>query len=351
MTEPHAPSGYAWRVTRGARSLAIETLGDTLDLSAWSRAVGAPARIETTIRPPGSKSLTNRAMLLAMLGPGVSVLRHALVDADDAVRMRDAIGRLGAVVEHADDDAVRVRGVNARPRVDPGRDTLDLGNAGTATRFLAASCVLADRPVTITGNARMRQRPIGELTGLLERLGCAVAHEGAPGCVPIRITPPATPPGGMTLEIPPTQSSQFVSALLLVAPFLDGGLTLSMAGGVTSASYVRMTIALLDRLGVRVQHSEDMHHVRVSGGIDPFDLEIEPDASGATYWWSAGALMPGSTVRVAGFGDDPIQGDARFPELLGRMGCAVERDAGGIACRGSRPPSPSCATCATCPTP
>jgi len=317
--------------------LSIDALGETLDLGAWGRP-GASGGV--SIRPPGSKSLTNRAVLLAMLAPGVSTLRHALLDADDAVRMRDAAARLGVGVETPGAGTLVIRGSRGRLRVDPSRDTIDLNNAGTATRFLSAACMLADRPVTVTGNERMRRRPIGQLAQILRSLGCGVEHMERDGCVPIRITPPEALPEGAGVEVPRTESSQFVSALMLVAPVLPGGMTITMPQGVTSESYVRMTIRLLDTIGVRVRHSEDLRVVRIDEGLGAFDLEVEPDASGATYWWAAGALIPGGQVRVEGFArrDDPLQGDARFPGLLERMGCRVDETARGVACLGSDTP-------------
>jgi len=174
--------------------LSIDALGGTLDLGAWGRP--DPGADEIRIRPPGSKSLTNRAVLLAMLAPGVSTLRHALAGADDAVRMRAAAAQLGARIETPGPGTLVIHGTAGRPRVDPERDTIDLNNAGTATRFLSAACMLADRAVTVTGNERMRQRPIGQLAAVLRSLGCGVAHLDRDGCVPIRITPPETRPEG-----------------------------------------------------------------------------------------------------------------------------------------------------------
>jgi 3-phosphoshikimate 1-carboxyvinyltransferase len=321
-------------------NLALDGLGDTLDLPKWSRAI-SKGTLDVTIRPPGSKSLTNRALLLAAIAPGTSTITHALTSADDAQRMLAAIEQLGASVSRPNDHTLTIQGTSGVLNVDPENDVVDLNNAGTATRFLSAAALLADHPLTITGNERMRQRPIRELGDLLESLGAHVDYLDNPNCPPIRITPPAAL-STTKLEIAPTQSSQFVSALMLVAPMLDSGLTLSFPDGLTSASYVRMTIALLDQLGVRVQHTGDLDLVRVSGGIQPFTLEIEPDASGATYWWAAGALLPSAIVRVQGLPlvDDPLQGDALFPLLLERMGCTLVTERDTLAVKGTRDLSP-----------
>ena len=314
----------------------LPDLPDPLALPRWTRRPGA-APLDAVIRPPGSKSLTNRAILLAALAEGESTITGALLGADDAERMIAAVRTLGATVEREDDGTLRVVGAGGRWRTPDAGVTLDLGNAGTATRFLCAAALCSPAPITIDGNDRMRARPIGELTELLARLGATVEHLGAPGCPPVRIT---APPGGVTLteplEIGQTRSSQFVSALLLVGPFLAGGLTVRMTGEITSASYVRMTVELLDRVGADVRASDDMRVLRVLPGLDGFALDVEPDASGAAYWWAAGALLPGHRVGVSGLPPESNQGDAHLPELLGRMGAWVERDGSTVRVRGPR---------------
>jgi 3-phosphoshikimate 1-carboxyvinyltransferase len=315
--------------------LSIDSLPEQLSLPKWSRGAGRPS-LDVTIRPPGSKSLTNRALLLAAIGPGESKINHPLIEADDAQRMLAAIQQLGATVEH-DEDSVRITGTNGKLVVDPSNNTINLNNAGTATRFLAAATLLADGPLTITGNERMQQRPIRELGDLLTTLGARVEYLKDNSCPPIRITPPddlSSIP--TTVEIQPTQSSQFVSALMLVAPMLPNGLTITQPNGITSESYVRMTLELLDHLGVQTQHSGDLSVIRISPGMDRFVLDIEPDASGATYWWAAGALLPNSLVRVQGIDQSKSQqGDARFPELLEQMGSTIVTSSDTIACRGT----------------
>jgi 3-phosphoshikimate 1-carboxyvinyltransferase len=300
-----------------------------------------------SIRVPGSKSLTNRALLLAGLASGESVLRGALVDADDARRMVDALRVLGAgVTVDETQREVRVLGVGGRWRVPAEGVTLNLNNAGTATRFLAASVLASPAPITIDGNARMRERPIRELTDVLHALGCGVEFLGNPNCPPVRLTPPRVGDAGAGLraQFGTTQSGQFISALLLLGPFLaEGrGITLRLTGEVTSASYVRMTLGLLARLGASVQTSEDLSLIRVSaergasagegpGGMLPagFELSIEPDASSATYFAGAAALVPGLAVRLEGLGARSLQGDAMFAQALARMGVPVafEEDA------------------------
>lgn len=295
----------------------------------------APAPIAVRVRPPGSKSLTNRALLLAALADGESTLTGALVDADDAQRMLAAVQTLGAKVA-VDGTIVRITGVGGRWKVPAEGVTVDLNNAGTATRFLAASVLASSAPITVTGNARMQQRPIGELIETLGRLGVKAEYLGTPGCPPVRLTPPATAAGeaSRSVEIPTTQSSQFISALLLVAAAIPGGLTVRLTGEITSASYIRMTIGQLDQLGVPVKCSDDLSVIRVTppdGGLRRFTTDIEPDASAACFWWAAGALRPDRRIFVGGIPERSLQGDAGFPDLLATMGCTVRREGSSVA--------------------
>ncbi len=318
-------------------NLTPAALPEQLPLPAWHREPGK-APLDLTVRPPGSKSITNRALLLAALCEGTSTLRHALIDADDAQRMLEAIAQLGAIVDQSDPTKLKITGTTGTWKIDPSNATnsiINLNNAGTATRFLTASALLANAPLTITGNARMQQRPIGQLADLLEQLGATIEYLKADGCPPVRITPP-TQLATNQITIGPTESSQFITALMLVAVFLDDALTISMPDGTTSASYVRMTIDLLDHLGVRIQHAENLSVIKIKPGLAAFDLNIEPDASGATYWWAAGALLPKATIRVEGFNLDSqsTQGDAQFPTLLEQMGCTLVTANNTLACKG-----------------
>ncbi|HEX8877337.1 MAG TPA: 3-phosphoshikimate 1-carboxyvinyltransferase [Phycisphaerales bacterium] len=290
------------------------------------------------LRTPGSKSLTNRALLLAALAEGESTLRCPLLDADDAQRMRAALETLGVQLSTArevDDDVLRVRGVAGAWKTT-GEVTVNLNNAGTATRFLAAAALLGAgsgaAPIVIDGNARMRERPIRELAQVLAQIGAKVEYAGREGYPPLRIHPlPERKGPGTVLEIPTTQSSQFISAILMIAPWLAGGLTIRLTGEITSPTYIEMTIGLLQQVGALVKTSEDLRVIRVgppapqSLGLKAFDYDVEPDASGATYFWAAAAINPGSQACVNGLSHRSLQGDADFPSLLARMGAAIEQ--------------------------
>lgn len=279
-------------------------------------------------RPPGSKSETNRAVILAALAHGTSVLRGALTGADDAEVALAAIRALGARVEVAG-DTLTIEGVGGRWPVGEKGVTLDLHNSGTSTRFLAAAAMLADGPVTLTGNARMQERPIGELAEALHTLGAHIEWHGTHGCPPMTIVPPAGGlPRDVELSFDSPASSQFVTALLMLGPWVTGGITVRITGQVTSSPYLTMTLDLLDRAGATVRSTDDLRLMRVSPGerlgLEAFELDIEPDASGATYLWTAAAIVPGARVKVAGLGMGAIQGDARYAGLLERMGATIE---------------------------
>ncbi len=318
----------------------LDSLPDPLPMVPIAAGHGS-APFDLTIVPPGSKSLTNRAVLLAALTEGNSTIRGALTDAQDAQYMLGAIEALGATIEHAPppsrlDSTIRITGVGGHwtPKGDSRQVDLDLGNAGTATRFLAAASCFSPKPVVIDGNLRMRERPLGTLTDALPHLGVTVEHLGNSGYPPVRLHPSLSGvPDEAMISLGKTASSQFVSALLLCGPWFPNALTIELTSSITSRSYIEMTVGLLDRLGASVRLAEDLKVIRVGPaehraargqtGIDPFDYAVEPDASGATYFWAAAGLITGARCRVRGIGRDSLQGDADFPEVLARMGITL----------------------------
>ncbi len=309
---------------------------------------------EVAITPPGSKSETNRAVILAALTRGTSTIRNALTNADDAHRALEAVRTLGAQAT-VDGSTVSITGVDGSWNIPASGVTVDLNNAGTATRFLTAAALLSSGPVTVTGNARMRQRPIGQLAEALRDLGAVIEHHEAPGCPPLTVTPPAEPLRAPTVTIGTPDSSQFVSALLMIGPWIAGGMTVRITGEVTSAPYLAMTIDMLERAGAQVHASGDLRTLRCAPpapdatGLDAFEFDIEPDASGATYFWTAAAITPGARARVPGLTDRSIQGDVGYAALLERMGCRVDRDESGITVTGPVKLSPILADLGTMP--
>ncbi len=283
-----------------------------------------PRAFDAAITPPGSKSIANRALVLALLDAGETTLVNVPEDADDIAVTLGALPALGAHIERLAPGRFRVAGVAGKPR---GGASLDLHNAGTATRFLAAVALLSPEPTTIDGDARMRQRPIGELADALRALGASVEFLGAPGFPPVRIAGPAVPRRiPASIMFGRTQSSQFISAIMLVAPFLPGGLDVRTGDNPTSAPYIAMTRRMVERF-------------RPSAGSPgaPRTFTIEPDASGATYFWAAAAITPGARCRVPGLTREGLQGDVRFVETLARMGACVDYEQ--IAVTVSSPPA------------
>ena len=326
--------------------LAIPTLASI----AGGGSGGGKVRFDATIMPPGSKSLTNRALLMAALADGDSIIRRPLLDADDAQRMLEALKQLGiaweiTATDHKGAHTLVVHGCGGA--ITPRKDepVLNLNNAGTATRFLTAACCLADRPIVIDGNSRMRQRPIGELVDMLIELGAEVEELGEEGCVPLRVSGGEGFVGG-ELPVGATLSSQYLSALLMVGPWLSEGLTLIFVEEPTSRSYVDMTVGLMGIAGAEVLRGEVevededgevgvLEVLRVEpGGHGALEYEVEPDASGATYLWGVAALFEGCRVRVPGMRFNSLQADARFPFVLKQMGASMEYSGGSGDVRG-----------------
>ncbi|MCA9281919.1 MAG: 3-phosphoshikimate 1-carboxyvinyltransferase [Phycisphaerales bacterium] len=297
--------------------------------------IDAPARV--AICPPGSKSITNRVLLLAALSRGTSIIQNALTDADDAQRMLTAIDTLGARVTQAPDGSLHIKGVAGRWKQPNAPARLNLGNAGTATRFLTAATLLADPdrpPLTIDGNERMRQRPIAELVDALRSIGARIDYQHNDGFPPLTVHP-LLDPSASEVSFARTASGQYISAMMLLAPFLPDGLTTRFNEAPTSAAYIDMTLAVLRECGVNITGSPPDDVTIEPGGIEPFEFEVEPDASGAVPFWCAAALTKGLTVRTPGIRFTSSQSDARVPMVLRQIGASIEYDAGGCSVTGT----------------
>jgi 3-phosphoshikimate 1-carboxyvinyltransferase len=285
------------------------------------------------VRLPGSKSISNRALLLAALADGATEL-DGLLDADDTRVMVAALRTLGVAVEVTGARA-RIEGCGGR---FPVREAdLFMGNAGTAMRPLAAALAFAGGNYRLDGVARMRERPIGDLVDALNALGARIAYEGTPGYPPILIAP-AMRPARDTVDVKGDVSSQFVSGLLMAAPLFapDTGLLIRVPGALISQPYVALTIALMHRFGVDVEHGSAhgaAFRVPRARYRAPGRFAIEGDASGASYFLALGALG-GGPVRVLGVGRASVQGDIAFADLLERMGAAIRWGEDWIESRG-----------------
>jgi 3-phosphoshikimate 1-carboxyvinyltransferase len=304
-------------------------LADARQMPAWVRIPPLKEPFDVTIEVPGSKSLTNRVLLLAALSSGQCDVRRPLLDAQDAQVMIAAIRQLGARVEQTPGGDLVVWGTG--PRWKPAqRDTvLNLANAGTATRFLAAAGLLAPpgHTVTIDGSPRMRERPIGELVKMLRDLGGTVDELGKPGFPPIRVHGLPQDAQPEPIRVGRTASSQFISAVLMLGPFVPFGVALTFDQPPTSEPYVRMTMDVLDRVGAAALwrgHESGSRTAQVQtteGELGGFRITIEPDASSAGYWWTAATMIPGARAVVPGPGgwDRSLQGDVKIQDVLAKM--------------------------------
>ena len=294
-----------------------------LDIAPIARAAG-------TVRLPGSKSISNRSLLLAALSRGVTELEGLLV-ADDVGRMRDALAILGVRIDHGGAaDACRVHGVGG---AFPAKSAaLDLGNAGTAFRPLTAVLALSGGDYRLTGSRRMHERPIGDLVDALAALGADVRYDGVAGFPPLTIAPGRVRAGGR-IAIRGDVSSQYTSALLMALPLARATTTVDVTGRLISRPYVDMTLALMRRFGVAVEREgDDAFVVPADAYASPGTLAVEADASSASYFLAAGAI--GGPVRIVGVGRDSIQGDIEFASLLSAMGADVELGTDWIEARG-----------------
>lgn len=274
--------------------------------------------VNADVRVPGSKSITNRALLIAALAEGTSTLHGALV-AEDAQVMVRALRQLGVViaVDPHDPSHLRVEGVAGRWPVAAAE--LDLVLSGTSLRFLSAAVALGHGTFTLDGNARMRERPIGDLIDALRDLGVAVTS--AAGYPPVAVQA-AGLPGGVT-RVAGDRSSQFLSGLLLAAPYAAAPVTVMVTGELQSRPFVDLTVALMEDFGARVERETSDRFVVYPTGYRARPYAIEADAMAAGYAWGV-AAMAGGEVRVAGVGSASRQGDRRLLDILAQMGCDTE---------------------------
>ena len=295
---------------------------DYLDLPPMRQAAG-------TVRLPGSKSISNRVLLLAALASGETVVRE-LLESEDTAHMLQALRTLGVACMPLQGNDVRVSGTGGRLAVKEAE--LFLGNAGTAFRPLTAVLAFSGGRFRLSGVARMHERPIGDLVDALRGLGAKIDYLGKDGYPPLQIHPAsirAERPAIVRGDV----SSQFVSALLMALPLVGGG-TVQIEGDLVSRPYVDITLNMMERFGVRASR-EGWAAVRVPAGPyrSPGEICVEGDASSASYFLAAGAisgLHGGGPVRVQGVGRASIQGDVRFTEVLERMGAVVSLGADWI---------------------
>ena len=290
-------------------------------------------RISGSITLPGSKSLSNRVLLLAMLSEGETLIEN-LLDSDDVRRMVDALAKLKiSYEEDRPNKKIRVRGVVGRIPVVEAK--LFLGNAGTAIRPLTAALTLGHGRFVLDGIERMRERPIQDLLEGLNQLGAHVRSIYNTGCPPVEIIADGLL-GGVT-ELSGAISSQYLSAILLTSPYAKTPVEIRIRDYLVSIPYVEMTIRLMSRFGVNVVVSEDFRNFYINAPQNyqsPETYFVEGDASSASYFL-AGAAITGGSVTVVGCGTESLQGDAQFAKVLEMMGAEVGWQANKITVQGS----------------
>lgn len=272
--------------------------------------------VDLDLNVPGSKSLTNRALMVAALAEGESVLSGALVAEDTAV-MAAGLRALRIGVE-GDGTTLRVHGRGGR--VPAARADLDLRLSGTSIRFLTALCALGGGRYRLDGTRRMRERPIDDLLTSLRALGAYAVSEPGTGCPPVLVRGDGL--AGGRAEIAGERSSQYLSALLMVAPAARGPVTLSVTGDLLSKPFVDMTLRVMADFGVAVRRDGYRRFDVEPARYAPRRYQVEGDAMAAGYFLAAAAVT-GGRVRIGNLGSRSVQGDRRLADVLGSMGCSV----------------------------
>lgn len=278
--------------------------------------------VNGTVNLPGSKSLSNRALLLAALAQGETTIKN-LLDSDDIRHMLNALSSLGIEYRLSDDKTECVLQGNGGAINTEQAQELFLGNAGTAMRPLCAALCLGQGEFTLTGEPRMSERPIDSLVESLQQMGCDIRYHDFPGFPPVTIK--GTGLSGGKVSIDGSVSSQFLTAFLMAAPLAKADVEIEILGELVSKPYIEITLDLMKKFGVNVKH-ENLQHFSIKGNQQyqsPGVVHVEGDASSASYFLAAAAIKGGS-VTVTGVGSDSVQGDKHFADVLEAMGAKVD---------------------------
>ena len=281
--------------------------------------------IEATVQVPGSKSITQRALIAAALARGKSIL-HGPLASEDTDYTAKALLAMGIVIDEGR-DKWRIYGQGGV--IAPPATEIFLGNNGTATRFLTSVAALGRGIFLINGDQRMAERPIEPLIQALRGWGVKIRSINDTGCPPLEIQADGLA-GGPTV-LPEGKSSQYLSSLLLVAPYARRNAELTVEGEVLSKPYVNMTLAVMRDFGIEAEAAAELNHFRIPQGCyQGGEYRVEGDASSASYFWAAAAVT-GGRVTVANVPFPSLQGDAVLVDILGQMGCRVDRGDQGIS--------------------
>ncbi|MGL1932821.1 MAG: 3-phosphoshikimate 1-carboxyvinyltransferase [Desulfotalea sp.] len=280
-------------------------------------------KLDVSLKVPGSKSLTQRALIAASLADGESILKNPL-RSEDIDYTSAALSQVGVDFDKGEDWRVSGNG----GVIGASAKDIFLGNNGTATRFLTSVMSLGSSSYVIDGGPRMHERPIGPLMSALQGWGVDLSSKNGNGCPPLLIKAKGLV-GGHTV-LPEGKSSQYLSSLLLVAPYANSVAELSVEGEVLSKPYVEMTLDVMHSFGINVEYKTDLSYFKIPQGVyKGHEYAIEGDASNASYFWAAAAIV-GGKLRVENVPVPSLQGDAMLVPILGRMGCEVSIEGGGI---------------------
>jgi 3-phosphoshikimate 1-carboxyvinyltransferase len=282
-------------------------------------------KINARARVPGSKSISNRALICAALAHGESVI-HRASDSDDTALMTNGLNQLGVLVRKKDETLV-VSGTGGR--LFAPKFPVPVGNAGTTLRFLTSVAALADGNTVFESDTRMAERPIDDLLDALRQLGIQTQTFGT------RYTVHGEGFRGGAAKLKSDKSSQFLSSLLMVAPYAAEDVQIEVDGKLSSIPYVDVTIDVMEKFGAHVQYFDRKWFMVKSGQrYNPTTFTVEPDASGASYFFAAAAIT-GGEVMIEGLKRESLQGDLKFLEVLERMGCDVTEEESGVRIQSS----------------
>jgi len=319
VARPESSKGV---VALSKNPLELNAMNDVLEIVPIAKPVFG------SVTPPGSKSITNRALAMASLAKGTTTLQGALESVDTQV-MQASLRKLGVAIESTSENRLTVSGNSGVFSVENA--SLDIENSGTSMRFLTAFCGLGNGTICLDGNTRMRERPIGDLVDALRQLGANISYEREEGFPPLKIE--AVGLNGGNIRIAGNISSQFLSALLTVAPYARSEITIEVEGELVSKPYVAMTLRVMKEFGLVVEKENDSRFRIEPAVYSPRIFTIEPDASAASYFFALAAITQGS-VTVRGLTRRSMQGDIAFVDLLERMGCEVTETQNAIAVQG-----------------
>ena len=289
--------------------------------------------LNCTVEVPGSKSITNRALLMAALSDGECTL-HSVLFSDDSRHFLTSLIALGYVIEVNEVDKYVL--IHGKGRQIPKKEAaIDVGSAGTAARFLTAMLALSDGAYTIQASEQMKKRPMRPLFEALTSMGAEFTFLEKPGHLPVQVKGAAF--GGKKpadkVQVDISESTQFLSALLMVAPMLENGLKIHITSRKTDGSYIRITTKMMHQFGCNVVHEGSLYAIAPAERYIPGTYQIEPDVSAACYFYAAAALTGGHVI-VKNVHSTSMQGDMKFLKLLEQMGCTLTEEDDGIRLNG-----------------